>query len=228
MTIDLEAERPPQNAPVSGVQKRIRAALWIVLAGSIIFWGGMPFPIVTDFFEAENEAERIALVDGDRTQFAIAFGLLGLGAVVAGVGLWLLGRAITPMEGERGRRREIAARVAAWLGATGVLAGSSRLAHALFATPEYMEGDDNVIDPVLGAIAWPATSIALIIFGVLAWSSPPPKWTAVVLVLGGVAGLVTFLPLFWYLALIVFAIANLAVMRRPAESARTAAVTPTA
>ena len=52
----------------------------------------------------------------------------------------------------------------------------------------------------------------------LAWSAPPPKWTAVVLVLGGVAAAVTFLPLFWYIALIVFAIANLIVMRRRAES----------
>ena len=223
MTIDFETVRPHENPRASTAMYGVRIALWVALAGSIIFWVGLPFPVVTDFFEAENEAERIALIDGDRTQFAIAFGLLGLGAAIAGVGLWLLGRAIAPMETQRSRRREIAARTAAWLGLTGVLAGLSRLGHALFATAEYVEGDDNVIDPVVGAIAWPATSVALIIFGVLAWSSPPPKWTAVVLVLGGVAGLLTFLPLFWYFALIVFAVANLIVMRRRTKPSETVA-----
>lgn len=223
MTIDFETVRPQENSPAGGELNRVRTALWVALTGSIIFWVGMPFPVVTDFFEAENEAERIALIDGDRTQIAIAFGLLGLGAAIAGVGLWLLGRGIVPMEARRSRRREIAAQTAAWLGLTGVLAGGSRLLHALFATAEYMEGDDNFIDPVLGAVAWPATSVALIIFGVLAWSSPPPKWTAVVLALGGVAGLLTFLPLFWYFALIVFAIANLILMRRRTKPSETAA-----
>lgn len=228
MTTDFETDRPQVTAPASGAMRRVRAALWVALAGSIIFWIGLPFPVVTDFFESETAAERIALVDGERTQFAIAFGLLGLGAAIAGVGLWLLGRAIAPMEAERGRPRGRAAQTAGWLGLLGVLMGGSRLLHAAFATPEYMEGDNNIVDPVLGVVGGLGTSIALIIFGVLAWSAPPPKWTAVVLILGGVAATVTFLPLFWYFALIVFAIANLVVMRRRATSPETTATTPAA
>ena len=215
MTTHLDTKRSQPEIP-SDATSGVRAALWIALAGSIIFWVGLPFPIVTDYFTADNDAERIALIDGERTQFALAFGLLGLGAAIAAVGLWRLGRAIAPMEAERSRRREIAAKVAAWLGLTGVVAGGSRLIHGVFATPEYMESGDNIIDPLVGAVAWPATSLALIILGVLSWSAPPPKWTAVVLVLGGLWAAVTFLPLFWYTALIVFAIANLIVMRRRA------------
>ncbi len=224
MSTGIETDRPPVATTWGAVTVRVRTALWVALAGSVIFWIGLPFPVVTDFFESEDSAERIALIDGERTQFAIAFGLLGLGAAVVGVGLWLLGRAIAPMEAQRSTRRSRAAQTAGWLGLTGVLAGGSRLVHAVFATPEYLEGD-NIIDPVVGAIAWPATSIAMIILGVLAWSSPAPKWTAVVLVLGGVAGLVTFLPLFWYTALIVFAIANLVVIRQRARSSEASVTT---
>lgn len=218
MTTDFETDRPQARAPSAGSLSGVRTALWVALAGSVIFWIGLPFPVVTDFFESETSVERIAVVNGERTQFAVAFGLLGLGAAVAGVGLWLLGRAIAPMEAERGRRRGRAAQTAGWLGLLGVLMGASRVLHAVFATPEYMEGGDNIIDPVAGVIGGLGTSIALIVFGVLAWTAPPPKWTAVVLVLGGVAAAATFLPLFWYTALIVFAIANLVVMRRRANS----------
>jgi len=228
MTTDFETDRPQIPAPSTGALNGVRTALWVALAGSVIFWIGLPFPVVTDFFESETTAERLALVNGERTQFAVAFGLLGLGAAVAGVGLWLLGRAIAPMEAERGRRRGRAAQIAGWLGLLGVLMGVSRLLHAVFATPEYMEGGDNIVDPVAGVIGGLGTSVALIILGVLAWSAPPPKWTAVVLVLGGVAAAVTFLPLFWYFALIVFAIANLIVMRRRATSPGATATTPSA
>jgi hypothetical protein len=228
MTTDFETDRPQVRVPGGGAMSRVRAALWVTLVGSVIFWIGLPFPVVTDFFESETSAERIALVDGERTQFAVAFGLLGLGAAVVGVGLWLLGRAIAPIEAERGRRRGRAAQTAGWLGFLGVAMGLSRLLHAVFATPEYMEGGDNIVDPVVGVIGGLGTSIALIVFGVLAWSAPPPKWTAVVLVLGGVAAAVTFLPLFWYFALIVFAIANLIVMRRRATSPKATATTPAA
>lgn len=218
MTTDFETDRQPVHAPSDGALNRLRTALWVTLAGSVVFWAGLPFPVVTDFFESENTAERIAVVNGDRTQFAVAFALLGIGAAIAGVGLWLLGRSTAPLEAERAPRRKLAAKTAAWLGLTGLLAGVSRALHAVFASPEFMEEGNSFVDPVLGGIAWPATSLSLIILGVLAWSGRPPKWTAVVLVLGGVAGLVTFLPLFWYTALIVVTIANLIVMRRGAKS----------
>lgn len=224
MTTDYGTEQQRIQAPPASLTN-VRRALWVVLAGSVIFWIGLPFPVVTDYFESANGAERIAVIDGDRTQFAVAFGLLGAGAAVAGIGLWLLGRAIAPMEAERSRRRGLAAQTAGWLGLLGVLAGASRLLHAVFATPEYMEGD-NYIDPAVGVIGAIGTSLALITVGVLAWSAPPPKWTAVVLVLGGVAAAVTFLPLFWYFALIVFAIANLIVMRRLVASPEATAATP--
>lgn len=116
-----------------------------VLACLTLLASGLPFPVVFDFFEAEDSAARIALIDDNRTQFAFAFGLLGLGAAIAGVGLWMLGRTITPIEARRSRRRGIAAKVASWFGLVSAIGGASRLLHGVFATPEY--GEDNLIDP---------------------------------------------------------------------------------
>jgi len=189
----------------------------VVLVGSIVFWIGMPFPVGSDFFGADNDAERIIVVEENRAQIGASFGLFGLGAAIAGVGLWMLGRAIAPIEEtERGRTRKIAAQVAAWLGLLGAISGLSRLLHALFATPETLvEGN---LDAAIGLVGMAATAVSLVVFGVLAWSAPPPKWTAVVLVLGGIVGAGTFLPLFWYFALIVFAVANLRMTRRAVDS----------
>ena len=203
-----------ERRPVS--TRDVRTSLSVILAGSVIFWIGIPWPIGPDYWDAESDAERVLVVDENRVEFAISFGLLGLGALIAAIGLWLLGRAITEVETETARWRGIAAQTAAWLGLLGVLSGAGRLLAALFATPEF--NVDNDIDVVLGVAGGLGTTAALIIFGVLAWSAPPPRWTAAVLVLGGVLGAVTFLPLFWYLALIVFAIANLIVMRRRARA----------
>lgn len=214
MTEDLTIDRSTARTSGDAIRS-VRAALWVVLGGSIVFWIGLPWPVVVDYFEADDSAARVALIDDDRFEYGLAFGLLGLGALVAGVGLWMLGRAIAPMEARRSRRRVVAALIAAWLGFAGVLGGASRLLHAVFASPQFNE--DTFIDPIVGGIAWIATGVALITFGVLAWSGPPPKWTAVVLVVGGVLGTVTFLPLFWYLATIIFASANLIVMRRSAH-----------
>ena len=196
--------------------KEVRSALLVTLVGSIIFWIGMPFPVNMDFFDADTDAEQIIVVDENRVEIAVSFGLFGLGALIAGVGLWMLGRAIAPMEATRGSRWRMAALVASWLGVLSAIGGASRLLHALFATPEYMV--EGGFDPVVGFVGMACTAMALVIFGVLAWSAPPPKWTAVVLIVGGVAGAGTFLPLFWYLALIIFAVANLWVTRRQTAS----------
>lgn len=217
MTENLALDRAATPTPDEEIH-RVRFAQWVVLAGSIIFRIGLPWPVVMDYFEAENSSDRVAVIEGDRFEF----GLLGLGALVAGVGLWMLGRAIAPMEGRlegrRGRRRRVAAIVAAWLAVASALAGLSRLLHAVLASAQFNE--DTWIDPVVGGIGWIATGVALVTFGVLAWSAPPPKWTAVVLIVGGLLGLVTFLPLFWYLATMVFTIANLVVTRRSARGRR--------
>lgn len=70
------------------------------------------------------------------------------------------------------------------------------------------------IDVVAGVAGWIGTSLALIILGWLGLEGPPPNWACIVLVFGGVAGLVTFLPLFWYAALIIFAIPNFVQFRQ--------------
>lgn len=208
MGTQLHVDSQPTNTATASLDRR---PLWVVLAGSILFWVGLPFPVVFDYFEAENEAARIAIMDGDRAQFALSFGLLGVGAAVAGVGLWMLGRSLVPSARTRGSRWAKAATAATWFGLASAAGGLSRTLHAVFATPEYMA--DAAVDMVVGGIGWLGTVLAMIILGVFLWSAGPPKWTAVVMVLGGIAGGVTFLPLFFYLPLIVFAVAILVVQR---------------
>lgn len=56
-----------------------------------------------------------------------------------------------------------------------------------------------------------ALMLAMIVVGVLAWWAPPPKWTAVVLVVGAPLG---FLPEVQQIAVIVFAAAGLITLAR--------------
>lgn len=205
-------------------QISMRTALWLVLLGSVIFWAGIPWPANGDFFEAENDVARIAVVEEHRTAFAIAFSLLGVGALIAAVGLWSYGLHTAAHEGTHAPRRRVAAQVAAWLALAGVLSGTSRTLHALFGSAEANVTSD--IDLVLGIAAAVATSIALVILGGLAWAGPPPRWTAVLLVLGGVLGAAMFLPFWWFGALLIFAITNLIVTRGGRAGEPSAAPTP--
>ena len=197
--------------------REVRKALWFGLLGSVIFLVGLPWSWNGDFFDADGEdALQVALVDDQRAEFAFSFGLLGLGALVAGAGLLMLGFAVAPIEaGERGDRHALAAKVAGVLGGVSAVAGLSRLLHALFATPEFLV--DSWIDGVLYVVGpMVGLTISLLVFAFLAWGAQPvPKWTAVVLALGAVLGPITFAS--WYLGLAIFAVGNLIASRGPVE-----------
>ena len=60
-------------------RRSVRLGLRLCLIGSVVFWVGLPWPVVIDFFDADGEAAQIALIEDQRGQFALAFGLLGLG-----------------------------------------------------------------------------------------------------------------------------------------------------
>ena len=83
---------------------------------------------------------------------------------------------------------------------------------AVFATPEYFV-DGGVLGDLVYIVGMVlGLTLSMILFGALAWSAPPPKWTAVVLILAALLGLPAFVP--WFLGLFVFAVANLVVMAR--------------
>ena len=126
----------------------------------------------------------------------------------------MLGRAIAPIEAQKSEQRKIAALMAGWLGLVVAIGGHSRLLHALFATPEFYVDSD--IDSVVVVVAVFGLLLSVVTFGVLAWSALPPKWAAVILVVGGLLSVA--LSEFTYVALIVFAVATLAVTRRGAGS----------
>ena len=187
-------------------------ALWAILIGAVAVLVTLPFPIVGDFWDDDSDAAKIAVIDEDRLQFALVFGLSALGLVAVGIGLFMLGTAISPMESSRGRA--IAAQVGAWLGLAAAANGLSELLHALFATPEFYV--DSALRAVMIVVGGISLLLAMVILGVLAWSAPPPKWTAVVLVLGGLASVI---PDIAYVALAIFAAANLVALRRATPAA---------
>jgi len=141
---------------------------------------------------------------------------MGLGTVVAGIGLFALGWAIAPTEGETAKWRETVARAAGIGGVLAALAGLERLLVALFATPEFFvdEGAFGDVVYIIGMVI--GLTISMILLGILAWAAPPPKWTAVVLIVFAVLGLPAFMP--WFVGLFVFAVANLVVMARSPQS----------
>lgn len=193
--------------------RSIGTALWVLLAGGVLSLGGLPFPVNGRYWDAGDDAERIAVIDADRAQFAAAYGFTALGMIVIGVGLATLALALAPAA--PGRRRHTSAAVAAWLGGIGAVGGLVVLLHALVATPEFFVDSTSFdVAVIAGGIAM---MIATIVVGVLSWSAPPPKWAAVVLIASGPLG---FVPELQQIAVIVFAAASLvALARRPITSA---------
>ena len=198
--------------------KDTRNALWMLVVGSVVTIVGVFMPATSDFFDSDlTDSELVQLVDGDRAKYLVAFGLMGLGTVIAGIGLFALGRAIAPMERETANWRGTVANIAAIGGVLAALAGLQRLLVALFATPEFFV-DGGAFDDVVYVIGMVlGLTLSMILSGVLAWSAPPPKWTAVVLVVAAVLGVPAFVP--WFAGLLVFAVANLVVMSRRAQPA---------
>lgn len=202
----------------------VRNAMWLLVAGSVVTAIGVMLPATADFFDSDlTDADLIRLVDDDRAQYLAAWVLMGLGTAVVGIGLFLLGRAIAPMERQSANWRGTVAQVAGIGGILAALAGLERVLVGLFATPEFFvdEGAFGTVVYVVGLVI--GLTLAMILFGVLAWDAPPPKWTAVVLVVGAVLGVPTFIS--WFVGLFVFAVANLIVMARSPEPA--AAEVPT-
>lgn len=197
--------------------RHIVNALLVVLVGAVAcIVGIVAFPVVGDYWNAGSDAAQAALIDSDRGQFAVAFGLQGLGTVVVGSGLFLLGRAIAPMETHGDRRgRATAARIAGWFGVVVGLSGLSGGLHAVFATPEFYV--DSMIETLFVVVGGLGLVVCAVAFGVLAWAASPPKWTAVVLTIGGLVNAVG-IPDIIYVALVIFSIANLFVLRSGART----------
>jgi len=191
-------------------------ALWVLLAGGILTLGGLPFPVNGRYWDAADDAGRIAAIDGDRLQFAVAFGLAALGTIGVGIGLALLAPALA--SAVPGRRRRTAATVAMWTGWIGALGGVVVLLHALLATPEFFV--DSITFDVAVVGGGIAMMLAMIIVGVLAWPAAPPKWAAVVLIVGAPLG---FVPEVQQIAVILFAAASVITLARRASAATGAA-----
>ena len=197
----------------------------MVIAGSVSTLVGVFLPATSDFFDSDlTDAELIRLVDDDRSPYLIAFGLMGLGTVIVGIGLFLLGRAIAPMEREMASWRGTVASIAARGGLRAALAGLERLLVALFATPEFFVDGGAFGDVVYLIGMMLGLTLSMVLFGVLAWAAPPPKWTAVLLIVAALLGLPAFMP--WFAGLFIFAVANLVVMARRDQPATQAPTQP--
>jgi hypothetical protein len=191
----------------------VRKWLWLLIVGSVLALIGVFLPATSDFFDSDlTDAELIQMVDADRAEYLIAFGLMGLGTIIVGIGLLGLGWAIAPTERETAPWRGTVAQVAGIGGVLTALAGLERLVVALFATPEFFvdEGALGDVTYIIGLMI--GLTLSMILFGILAWEAPPPKWTAVVLIVFALLGLPAFMP--WFVGLLVFAVANLVVMSR--------------
>lgn len=187
----------------------LRLACLVLLIGSVAFFVGIAFPVITDFFEADGDKEaQLAVVEDNLAQFRLAWVLIGLGTSVAGLGLWLWGRALASATTGR---RATAATVAAWMGAFGVPTGFAR------AIPPFSSAE-AAVDAGGWEEVWYiayslATTISMLILGWLILKSTIPTWTGVLFALGGIAAIATLLPLWWYFAGIIVGIAGLRLFR---------------
>jgi hypothetical protein len=192
-------------------QRRIIVALLVLLVGGILTMGGLPFPVNGRYWDAANDAERIVVIDADRVQFAIAFGIAALGTLAIGVGLAMSARALVPAGSDR--RRRTAGVIAMWMGALAALGALVVLLHALLATPEFFVDSVSYDVAVYGGGI--AVMLGMILIGLLAWSAPPPKWAAVILIVGAPLG---FVPEVQQIAVIVFAAISLVAIIRQRTS----------
>ena len=183
----------------------MRLASLVLLVGSVLFFAGFAFPAFRGLFEAETLEEEIAHIEENLSQFRLAWVLAGAGTSLAGAGLWMWGRGIA-QTGDG--RSAAAATVAAWLGAVGVPNGVIRAAVPFGSA-------STAADPGFWLAEFPfsiyllGTTISMVILGWLIIRGKMPTWLGVVLILCGIAGLGTFLPLFWYAGGIVAGVAGL-------------------
>lgn len=189
-------------------------ALAVTVFGSISWIVGGMGPWNNEMWDADDSAAEIALLHADRAKYAFVFGLLNFGVMAVGVGLFLLGRAVACVESPSSSGRARAATAGSIAGAITALGGLGWLCISLFATPEFF------VNAWIGDVLWIAeyggVTLAMLILASLAWQATDvPKAAVVFLAVGALAGFVTFIS--WWIGMIIFAVVNLAKIRRQAS-----------
>lgn len=145
------------------------AAIGLIL-GSVLFLAGACTPIANRFFTEADPEARIAIVEADRTGWAITTLLFAVGAVVAATGLVLFGRHIQ-------RNHGLATRLAS-VAAAGAAAGAGLMAAINYSRGATRPPQEWVLEP----IHWTAYAyivlmqIALLTAGVALLRTSYPRW----------------------------------------------------
>lgn len=214
---DSILEVPTAAEPESGrLTTGLPALSAVFVLSAVVFFPLIMNPVVFGFFDAESDGERLDHVEANLGALRLIFTGIGLTEIALGVALWLWGRTVASRTA--GRRGEIAKSLA-WVALTaGVVALLMRLTVWLDDAEALASDDLSATDIVLGLVGGGGFSVSLLGFGYLMIRGEMPTWLGVVWVVCGVLFWLGILPLWFFVAALVFGVHGL-IRFRPGGSA---------
>lgn len=176
----------------------------LFLLSAVFFFPMIMNPYIIGFYDAESDAARVEHIEENLTALRFLFTGIGLTEIALGVALWLWGRHVS---GTSSGRRATVAQAFSWIGlAAGLTAIVGRLLPLLDDVETWASGDISSVGLVVSLITFAGFSLTLIVFGVLMIRGAMPTWLGVVWILCGLLFWGGFLPLWFFVAALVFGI----------------------
>jgi len=201
--VEVPSDRPGDEVAVAD----LRRIAWLFLLSAVCFFPMIFNPLIFGFFDASSDAERLEHVTEHLSGLRLLFTGIGLTELALGIALWSWGRKVGDQTS--GRRGNLA-RVFAWVG---LLAGAVALigrCTAWFEDAASMASDDiGVLEILVGVVGGIGFSSTVIGFGWLMILGGMPSWLGVVWTACGLLFWVGILPLWFFVAALVFGIRGL-------------------
>lgn len=195
--------------------RRLRRISWLFLGAAVLFFPMIFNPVTFGFFDAASEAERLSHVEENLTALRVLFSGIGVAELALGVALWLWGRQVA--DHTPGRRGGVA-RAFAVVGLVGGMTAMVGRQIAWFEdAPALASANAGALELLGGLSVGIAFSLSIIVFGVFMVRGAMPTWLGVVWILCGVLFWLGILPLWFFVAALVFGIRGL-VKFRPANA----------
>ena len=183
-----------------GIDRRLSLAF---LLAALLFFPMIFNPIIFGFFDAESDAARLKHVREHLTMLRLLFSVIGITELTVGFSLWIWGRRQVHLPGRSGN----VARGLSWVALTaGIAAIISRWAVWLQDSEQIAAGDGASLAMLTFIVAAVGFSLAFIVFGLLMIRGPMPTWLGAVWVFCGVIFWVGILPLWFFVASLVFGV----------------------
>ena len=197
----LEDAEPLGLRPLSG----------LFLAAGVVFFAATMNPLIFDFFDAEDDAERLAHVVDNHTALRLLFTGIGVADAVLGLALWIWSRHV--VAASSGRRRTTADILGHVAVVVGIVSALLRLTVWIEDAESFASSDVDALDIVYVVAGGAGFSITIAGLGYLMIRGAMPTWLGVIWVLCALLFWLGILPLWFFVGAVVFGVRGLIAFR---------------